>query len=238
MIRYFLNLTLSVFVLAFLIMSVQAQIQEKEADKPAVVPTARSPFDAFQRFSATLNGGLGRDTNRKIYRSGKLMRFEFPDHYRISDIEAKMSWLMYPQRCSKFPMLDPGVFPFSRKFRVEQSSTSENKETVDGHTCKIEDMVLISYEDPAHTTFKMRLYRAEDLNGFPLRIDVENPMNHAKFTINYSSVSLEPPDAKLFEHPAKCDSPVLTPLTQPESKPKPAQPAAKAPAKPAPKPQQ
>jgi hypothetical protein len=234
MIRPFLDSTLTVFLLALLIASAHAQIQEKQADKPAV-PTAQSPFDAYQRFSATLNGGFGRDTNRKIYRSGKLMRFEFADHYRISDVEAKTSWLMYPKRCSKFPMLDPGVFPFSRKFRIQQSSTSESKEIVDGHTCKVEDMVLIS-EDPTHTTFKMKLCRAEDLSGFPLRIDVENAMNHNKFTINYSNVSLEAPDPKLFEHPAKCDNPmkILTPLG---SKPKPANPAKKAPPKPAPKPE-
>ena len=70
MIRYFLNLTLSVFLLAFLIVSVQAQIQEKQPDKAPAAPSAESPFAAYQRFSATLNGGLGRDTNRKIYRSG------------------------------------------------------------------------------------------------------------------------------------------------------------------------
>ena len=85
--------------------------------------------------------------------------------------------------------------------------------------------MLIS-QDPIPTTFKMKLYRAKDLSGFPLKIDVENPMTRAKFTITYSDVSLEPPDAKLFERPAKCDSPILKPLTQPESKPKPAKPAA------------
>src|SRR6266478_1270205 len=230
MIRYFLNWTLSVFLLALLMVSVQAQIQEKQPKKAQAAPSAENPFAAYQQFSATLNGGLGRDTNRKIYRSGKLMRFEFPDHYRIADLEAKTIWLMYPKRCSKFPMLDPGVFPFSRKFHIEQSSTSEVKETIDGHTCKIDDVVLIT-EESFPTTFKMKLYRAEDLSGFPIKIDVENPMNRTKFTINYSNVSLEPPDAKVFEHPAKCDSPVLKPLTQPGSKPKPATPAAKTPPK-------
>ncbi len=233
MIRYFLNLTLSVFLLALLIVSVQAQIQEKQPEQAAAAPSAENPFAAYQQFSATLNGGLGRDTNRKIYRSGELMRFEFPDHYRIADIEAKSVWLMYPKQCSKYPMLDPGVFPFSRKFHVEQSSTSESKETIDGHTCKVEDVVLIT-EELTPITFKMKLYRAEDLSGFPLRIDVENPMNRAKFTINYSNVSLDPPDAKLFERPAKCDSPILKPVN-PESKP--VKPAAKAAPKSAPKPE-
>jgi hypothetical protein len=234
--RYFLNLTLSVFLLALLTISVQAQTQEKQPDQAAAAPSAENPFVAYQQFSATLNGGFGRDTNRKIYRSGKLMRFDFADHYRITDLDTKSSWLMYPKRCAKYPMLDPGVFPFSRKFHLEESSTSDSKETVDGHSCKIEDAVLIS-EDPVHTTFKMKLYRAEDLSGFPLRIDVENPLNHAKFSINYSGVSLEPPDPKLFERPDKCNGPVLTPLTQPKSKPKPAKPVAKAPPKPAPKPE-
>lgn len=231
--RYVTNLTISVFLLALLTISPRAQTQEKQPDQAAAAPAAESPFAAYQQFSATLNGGLGRDTNRKIYRSGKLMRFDFADHYRISDLDSKSSWLMYPKQCSKYPMLDPGVFPFSRKFRVEHSSTSESKETVDGHTCKVEDRTLIS-EDPIPTTFKMKLYRAEDLSGFPLKIDVENPMNHAKFTINYSDVSLEPPDAKLFEHPAKCDSPMKV-LTQTELKP--AKPAAKAAPKAAPKPE-
>jgi hypothetical protein len=94
-------------------------------------------------------------------------------------------------------------------------------------------MVLIT-EETVPTTFKMKLYRAEDLSGFPLKIDVENPANRAKFTISYSNVSLEPPDAKLFERPAKCDGPILKPLN-PETKP--AKPAAKAPPKPAPKPE-
>ena len=106
MIRYFLNLTLSVFLLALLIVSVQAQAQEKQPDKAAAAPahSEESPFAAYQQFSATLNGGFGRDTNRKIYRSGKLMRFDFADHYRISDLDTKSSWLMYPKKCSKYPI--------------------------------------------------------------------------------------------------------------------------------------
>ncbi len=205
MTRYSLTLTLTAGLLVFGV-NTRAQNREKPAAQPVANQSADGPFAAFQQFSATLNGGLGRDTNRKIYRSGKLMRFDFPDHYRVSDLDTRSSWLVYPKSCSKVPMLDPGVFPFSRKFRVEQSSTiegKETKETVDGHTCKIEDVVLVA-EGPIPTTFKMKLYRAEDLIGFPLRIDVGNPMNHAEFTINYSNVSLEPPDAQLFKLPAKC----------------------------------
>ena len=58
MIRYFLNWTLSLFLLTLLIVSVQAQIQEKQPDQAAAAaPSAENPFAAYQPFSATLNGG-------------------------------------------------------------------------------------------------------------------------------------------------------------------------------------
>ncbi len=233
MTRYSLTLVLTAS-LFLLVMSASAQNQEKQGDKPAIATAApaEGPFAKFQQFSAILNGGMGRDTNRQIYRSGKLMRFDFPDHHRIADLETKSIWMVYPQKCSKFPMLDPGVFPFSRKFRVE-SSTTAGKETVDGHVCKVEDMVLVS-EGPMSPTFKMKLYEAEDLNGFPVKIDVENPLNKAKFNISYSNVSLEPPNPKLFEPPAKCDVSQAMQTGPGKAKPKPAKPAAK----PAPKLQQ
>jgi len=226
-----LTLTASLLVSA---MSAQTQNQGKQ-DKPAGAPSVENPFQALQQFSAILNGGLGRDTNRQIYRSGKLMRFDFADHYRIADVETRSSWLVYPKRCFKVPMLDPGVFPFSREFRIE-SSTAGGNETVDRHPCKIEDVVLAA-PGPIPMTFKMKLYRAEDLNGFPMRIDVENLTNKSQFTINYSNVSLEPPDPKLFEPPARCAESALFKTGPQKAKPKTAQPAAKAPAKPAPKPE-
>ena len=232
MTRNLLTLTLIASLLAIGVTRLQAQNQEKQADKAAPTPSAENPFDAFQQFSATLNGGIGRDTNRKIYRSGKFMRFEFDDHYRITYLVDRSSWLVYPQKCSKFPMADPAAYPFSRKFRVERSP-SEDKETVDGHTCRIENVTLVT-EDALPMTIKMKLYEAEDLKGFPVRIESENITTRSKVTFNYSNVSLEPPDPKLFEHPAKCDSPMKV-LTQTESKP--AKPAAKAPPKPAPKPE-
>ena len=228
--RYFVTLTYVAGLLLFGI-TARAQNQEMQADKPAAIQSADNPFDAYQKFSATLNDGLGRDVNRKFYRSGKLMRFDFPDHHRISDLETRITWLVYPKSCSRVPMLDPGVFPFSRKFRLEHA-TSAGKETVGSHTCKIEDIVVVS-DQPVRTTFNMKLYEAEDLKGFPIKIDVENTGNKAKFTMNYSDVSLEPPDAKLFERPAKCDSLEMKPAGQQ----KPAKPAAKAPPKAAPKPE-
>ncbi len=235
MTRHLLILALTASLLVVVMGSVQAQNKETQADKPAAA-SAENPFQSFQQFSATLNGGIGRDTNRKIHRSGKLMRIEFADHYRITDLETRKTWMVYPQKCSMFPVADPAAYPFSRKFHVERSPIEE-KETVDGHTCKIENLTLVP-DSPIPVTIKMKLYEAEDLKGFPIRINSENLTNRTKVTFNYSNVSLEPPDAKLFEHPAKCEGdPHLVPKGVEKANPKAAKPAAKAPPKSAPKPE-
>ena len=49
----------------------------------------------------------------------------------------------------------------------------------------------------------MKLWEAEDLRGFPVKIEAEvngRPLR----PLHYSDVSFEPPDPKLFHHPAKC----------------------------------
>jgi hypothetical protein len=50
----------------------------------------------------------------------------------------------------------------------------------------------------------MRLWEAEDLKGFPIKIEVHNSITNRTLTISYSDVSLEPPDPKLFVRSEKC----------------------------------
>ncbi len=236
MTRNLLTLTLIASLLTIGVTSIQAQNQEKQADKPSA-PSAENPFDAFQQFSATLNGGIGRDTNRKIQRSGKRMRMDFNDHYRIMELDTRITYMVYPQKCSKFPMADPAAYPFARKFKVKERSPSADTETVDGHTCKIENLTLVT-EDALPMTIKMKLYAAEDLKGFPVKIESENVTTQSKVTFNYTNVSLEPPDPKHFDLPANCAvNPYLKLPDDKKTNPKAAKPAAKAPPTPAPKPQ-
>jgi len=54
----------------------------------------------------------------------------------------------------------------------------------------------------------MKLWEAEDLQHFPIKIEVE-PISPTvstakKMDITYTNVSLAPPDPNLFKHPAKC----------------------------------
>ena len=57
-------------------------------------------------------------------------------------------------------------------------------------------------EHPTNT-IKMKLWEAEDLNGFPVKAEIDAGHDH-KFTVNYTNVSLAKPDPALFKSPAVC----------------------------------
>jgi len=171
--------------------------------------SSQNPLDSFKNFAATLNGGMGRDHDRKIYRSGNLLRLDFDrGSYRIVDLEKGITWGVDANTCSQFMALDAGSFPFSafRDFKFERVPTAE-EETIDGHVCTVETFQLTSTDEHPRTV-KMKLWGAKDLNHFPIKIEVEpqgpgaNPK--AKLEVHYSNVSLSAPDPSLFKHPVKC----------------------------------
>jgi hypothetical protein len=106
-------------------------------------------------------------------------------------------------------MADAGDFPFFglKDFRVEQNpneTAADGKETVDGHSCKLENLRFVNSRNASPITIEMKLWEAEDLEGFPIKIEAHNLGTGRRFTISYSNVSLQPPDPKLFAHPTKC----------------------------------
>jgi len=218
--------------LALFAVGLFAQTAKRPVAKPAA-EAVQNPFQAFQSFSAVLNGGAGNDHDRKIYRSGKLMRVDFDDHYRLVDLEKLTTRMVRPNACQQFAIPDVGSYPFSayKGFKVERTPTQE-KETVDGHGCKIENVSFIRPgENPV--VIKMKLWEAEDLKGFPIKAEVVGA-NGNKFTLIYSNVSLKPPDPALFKAPANCTTlgpnppkggaaTPAAPKNPPKTTPKPAQ---------------
>jgi hypothetical protein len=195
--------TLRLMVLALLLVfGARAFGHNAPAAQPAP-RSAQSPFAAFDQFSATLNGGIGNDHDRKIYRSANLMRMNFDDSYRVTDLESLNTWSVQPDRCTQFSSPDAATYPFSayHGYKVERSLTGEN-ETVDGHACKIEN-VIYTQKDGGPFVIKMKLWEAEDLKDFPIKIEVEVNGRQLR-PLHYSDVRFDPPDPKLFHHPAKC----------------------------------
>jgi len=210
MFQYFLSWMLSTsLILSLVLVARHGEAQDKHASQSGAVQSSGNPFDRFEHFSATLSGGLGRDHDRKIFRSGKLMRLDFADHYRVTDMEEPATWGVFQDRCAKFPMPDAGTWPFFglREYQVERTvnPATLEKETVDGHVCRV-DYLTLARRKPAPSTIKMKVWEADDLQGFPIKIEVNNIQTGRQYSITYTNVSLEPPHAKLFEHPTKCDS--------------------------------
>jgi hypothetical protein len=174
---------------------------------PGSLPDAaksQNPFIGFTEFSATMVGSLlGNIDETKVYRSGKLMRTEMPNgQYFVTDLTTLDTILVLPKRCMHDTVAPIYAFPFTtfRSHPIFQV-TPAGEEIVDGHHCHVKSALRTSGGGSA---MKMRLWAADDLNGFPVKIEVEAPGGRI-ITIAYKDVKIGPPDPAVFKHPAKCD---------------------------------
>jgi len=198
--------------------------KSSDANRPperAAAPQSASggfPLDQFQEFSAIMTGGIlpGSDWESHIYRSRNLMRVEGRDaghNYFVMDLEKQKSHGLAASGCLKIGYLNSRAFPFflfgpDKKYE----RTPVGEETVDGHPCHVEDVTISSSE--LQTTIHLRLWEAEDLQGFPVKI--ENRPNRAPpRSMEYKNVVLGPQDPTLFIVPNQCQSSAnMEPLTK------------------------
>lgn len=100
--------------------------------------------------------------------------------------------------------------PFIRSFPISFASKPDAtvtrvaaaKEAVEGHSCQIENVTVSSLAFSA--PLKMRFWEAEDLQGFPIKI--EFLLNGGRDPIvSYEGVVVGPQDPTLFIHPKVCE---------------------------------
>jgi hypothetical protein len=180
------------------------------AAPPAAAPSAPAqfPMDAFTEFSAVMVGSVrrGDDQESYIYRSGNLVRTPGPQGlgYFITDLTTLETYAISTTGClhDRNPYYRSAPFSSMRPgYTVERTVTGQ--ETVDGHACKIEDVTLSSPKLP--TTIKLRFWEADDLKGFPIKVEYLRPRGHNP-VIQYKNVVLGPQDPTLFIHPKSCES--------------------------------
>jgi len=195
--------------------------EQGSAGQSAVAPTATPyPLDSFTEFSAVMVGsrvqsGEGTDEGH-VYRSGKLMRMEDPGRrgYFVTDLTTGETYGMSEAGCMHDSRPFIRTFPFSAAAKPGATVThaAAGKETVEGHSCQIEN-VTVSLPDFANA-LQMRLWEAEDLQGFPIKIEFLLPGGHQAI-VHYRNVVLGPQDPTLFIHPKSCEQ-----LLKRESTPK------------------
>ena len=192
-----------VFVTCVSLTSIGAQVKPAHPAKRVAVDP-QNPLVAYPHFSAMMSGGFLKEEPRKIYRSGDLIRVDMDGGwYRITDIEKKIMWSVRPDRCMRVEQPDARTYPFTLFHNTTfQAPSGETKETIDGHACSIEQATFTPENFP-NLSAKMTLWKADDLHGFPVKIEVVH--SSRTLTVSYKDVSLETPDAKLFQLPAKCE---------------------------------
>jgi hypothetical protein len=185
----------------------QAPGSVANAKKPAVPATSAWPLDKFTEFSAVMVGSAFPNDEREghIYRSGDLIRNEGPlsRGYMITNLATSDTHALSVAGCMKTSAPFFRAYPFflSKPGRKIER-TSAGKETVDGHVCQVED-VIVTGEGIAVSAIKLRFWEAEDLHGFPIKVDVQ--AGHSPHsTIRYKDIVLGPQDATLFIYPKDC----------------------------------
>lgn len=171
------------------------------------VTLAQDPFARWDHFSATRTGGpIVRDP-MKIYRAGNQLRADHDDQVHITYMKDLSSVSIVNNKCVRMQLPDGPAFPFSAHFIYKdyklERTPLEGQETVDGHPCKMETFTYTRIGNEA-SFIKLTLWEAQDLDGFPIKVDVLPNVRKKPFTIHYSDVSLQTPDPALFKVPARC----------------------------------
>jgi len=186
-----------------------AQRAASEGSRTSPLKTAY-PLDAITDFSAIMVGSameIGEGTAEgHIYRSGKLMRMEGPEGhgYFITNLTTFETYGISAGPCvhDTHPFFRAAPFAAARPgYTVER--VASGKEMLEGHSCQVED-ITVSSPKPGKP-LKMKFWEAEDLQGFPIRIDFERAGGKHS-TVRYKNVVLGPQDPTLFIYPRSCES--------------------------------
>jgi hypothetical protein len=172
----------------------------------APAATAEDPLQRFPNFSALMVGTvLPRDEREgHIYRSGNLLRMEGMENrgYFITDLTTFDTYGLSSMGCAFMKQPYLRSFPFvlsGHGHKMEREAAG--KETVEGHVCQIEE---VTYSGGLPQPWKLKFWEAEDLHGFPIKIEARAGSNGLPATILYKNIVLAPQDPTLFIYPKDC----------------------------------
>jgi hypothetical protein len=188
--------------------TVQTPAVPGSAAQVAAAPPATTgdPLEQFKNFSAVMVGTvLPRDEREgHIYRSGNVLRMEGMENrgYFITDLTTFDTYGLSSMGCAS--MKEPYLrsFPFmlsGHSHKVER--VGAGKETVDGHVCHVEE---VTYSGGIPQPWKLKFWEAEDLHGFPIKVQAQAGSNGTSSIIQFKDVVLGPQDPTLFIFPKDC----------------------------------
>lgn len=168
------------------------------------------PQDAwnFPDFSATqVFDSLKADMSMKVYHSGNSLRVDRSAAISTLYVPSKGSvynLTTYPDGSRQCVAMKPEQAkmlpsPLELLEGTDVKRTAVGSEVVEGHPCKIENVVVTS---PDGKTIESKVWEASDLKDIPVRI--ESHIGDITLSASYRDISFGLPDQGLFTIPEKC----------------------------------
>jgi len=117
----------------------------------------------------------------------------------ITRVDRNLVYVVFPgvEAYSAFPIPDAVLHEIKERDKAASfDSTPIGEEIVDGHPCMVTKLVVT---EPGRPTDEAILWRASDLDGFPVKIEVRETRRTTK--LDFSKVEVGRPDQSLFEVP-------------------------------------
>ena len=114
----------------------------------------------------------------------------------ISDEGTNVSFFIYPGLKAYAAIATEGG-KVADAGKVQMTTTELGKDTVDGHPC-IKNKVVLT--DPDGKATEATVWNATDLKKFPIRIETAD--KNTKVRMTFRNLKFDKPDAKLFQEPA------------------------------------
>jgi hypothetical protein len=167
-----------------------------QSDQGETVMPGKIAFDnGKSRFEMNMADMKGPQANPQQVSHLKAMGMD--EMIMISRPDTKISYIVCPglHAYAESPIQDPEVGKSSSDFKVD--TTELGKETVDGHPC-IKNKVVVT--DDKGEKHESTVWNATDLKKFPVKI--ETTERGAQVTLLFKNVTLGKPAASQFEAPS------------------------------------
>jgi hypothetical protein len=157
-------------------------------------------------FSATeVTHVKGRQIAYTIYHSGSNFRVDLSPELAVLYMPARdtVYRLMFKStQCIEYKGVRPrpvsGPLQLLSEGKVKKR-TPIGTEVAEGHTCKVESVLVTATNG---TQYRFKVWEATDLNGIPVRVDLQSGASVA--TTTYRDIKPQTPDPALFKPPANC----------------------------------
>jgi hypothetical protein len=176
--------------------SATLELQNADSSGNTIIMPGKISFDAGKsRFEVNMANMQGKQIPPDAAAQMKSMGMD--QVVTISLPEKKVAYMIYPgmQSYAELQIPNADSAPTNGDYKVE--TTELGKETVDGHPCVKNKVVVTDKDGDKHES---TVWNATDLKNFPVKIQTTE--GGANATMLFKNVSLAKPAASVFEAPS------------------------------------